>query len=229
MPRTCRFGRKNQVSAASPCAFWTRTHRGAGKSPYPTRCLPGPERRFPVVNGRDAVNDLLHTLRLDHSNLEDQVKGLVGLIGQFGISDVFMIDVLASEITKFGLPVPTPTPNPVLPKAVVSVSKSLPEYDEAERVAVASSKTIHYRDRHDKMTNAVRLILHGADIKAGTHPDCKFDMNVIGYDGKRDLLIEAKPDPIGVPSGLELGNSWITGGPSLIAQHGHGVSHDYTA
>ncbi len=154
-----------------------------------------PKRRFPVVNGRDAVNDLLHTLRLDHSNLEDQVKGLVGLIGQFGISDAFMIDVLASEITKFGVTAPTPTPNPVPPKAVVSASKPLPEYDEAERIAVTSSKTIHYRDRHDSMTNAVRLILRAQGIEAGTDPNCRFDMNVVGYDGKRDLLIEAKPDP----------------------------------
>ena len=158
-------------------------------------CL-DPKRRFPVVNGREAVNDLLHTRRLDHSNLEDQVKGLVGLIGQFGISDAFMIDVRASEITKFGVTAPTPTPNPVPPKAVGPGSKPLPEYDEAERIAVASSKTIHYRDRHDKMTNAVRLILlHAQGIETGTDPNCKFDMNVISYDGKRDLLIEAKPDP----------------------------------
>ncbi|HWX55526.1 MAG TPA: hypothetical protein VN176_13125 [Verrucomicrobiae bacterium] len=157
-------------------------------------CL-DPKRRFPVVNGRDAVNDLLHTLRLDHSNLEDQVKGLVGLIGQFGTSDAFMIDVLASEIAKFGVAAPTPTPNPVPPNTVVSGSKPLPEYDEAERIAVISSKTIHYRDRHDRMTNALRLILPAQRIVAGTAPNCRFDINVIGYDGKRDLLIEAKPDP----------------------------------
>ena len=37
------------------------------------------------------------------AKLEDQVKGMMGLIGQLGLSDSFMIDVAADDIAGTGL------------------------------------------------------------------------------------------------------------------------------
>lgn len=44
-----------------------------------------------------------------------------------------------------------------------------------------------------KMTNALRSVLPKAKLEAGTHQDCRYDAMALGYDGDRDLLIEAKP------------------------------------
>ena len=41
----------------------------------------------------------------------------------------------------------------------------------------------------------MQLLPH-LQLRAGTSPDCRYDVLVLNYDGKgRDLLIEAKPDP----------------------------------
>ena len=75
----------------------TRPQRCCGERNKPLRCifLVAPPW---LINGRESVNRLLRALHLYNRNLEDQVKGMIGLIGQFGISDSFVIDVLADDI-----------------------------------------------------------------------------------------------------------------------------------
>jgi len=152
-------------------------------------CL-DPKMRFPVVNGREGVTKLLRKLHLAYSTLDDQVKGLIGIIGQFGISDALMLDVLAEDLKEITIG-ETIVPS----EAVVGPgSTSLPTYDEAERTAVLKSRTVMYRARHDRMTNALRSVLPKTKLEAGNHQDCRYDAMALGYDGDRDLLIEAKPD-----------------------------------
>jgi hypothetical protein len=64
-------------------------------------CL-DPSKRFPVINGRAAVRHLLRSLGAAMNDLTLQMKGMMGLIGHFGLSDSFMIDVLAEEIAALG-------------------------------------------------------------------------------------------------------------------------------
>jgi len=73
--------------------------------------------------------------------------------------------------------------------------KLLPSFDEAERHAVQQSTTIVYRNRHNKMTNAVRKLLTKYNVTQGTNQDCRYDLLVQGYNGQgRDLLVEVKPN-----------------------------------
>jgi hypothetical protein len=154
-------------------------------------CL-DPSRCFPVINGREAVHRLLTSLGVASSSPAVQVKGMINLIGHFGLSDAFMIDVLADDITELG---------PKLSKLrgetnELSEGTALPDYDEAERDAVIKSGTVHYRSRHNKMTKRLKQLCKGLELKAGTKVNCRYDVLVKNYDaGGRDLLMEVKPDP----------------------------------
>lgn len=156
-------------------------------------CL-DPGSRFPIINGREGVNRLLRALHLANRNLEDQVKGLINLIGQFGLSDSFMIDVLAADIVAVAPKVMVP-PEPSIEACDSPRGKSLPILDAAERRAVQKSATIVYRNRHNKMTNALKKFFEKNQLIEGTEEYCRYDVLVKKYDGtNRDLLIEVKPD-----------------------------------
>jgi hypothetical protein len=154
-------------------------------------CL-DPKCRFPILNGRQAVTRLLRRLELAHSGLSNQVRGLMGIIGQFGITDAFMLDTLSEEVIKHVHAVKRVEPR----KWNVAKESPLRSYDEEERKAVRESQTITYRKRHDRMTNALGRIFKGFDFVTKSSPAGRCDAFVRNYDGAaRDLLVEAKPEP----------------------------------
>ena len=154
-------------------------------------CL-DPRGRFPVVNGRAEVNQLLGKMQLSSNDLETQVKGLVGLIDRFGISDAHMIDVCAEEIEEGA----KDFPKAALPSMNGTEGRPLEEYDESERVALKESGTVQYRNRHNKMTNALTAIFAVLGPEQGRMSNNRYDVLLRNYDGTgRDLLIEIKPDP----------------------------------
>jgi hypothetical protein len=59
-------------------------------------CL-DPKLRFPIVNGESGVKRRLAKLNLSNGSLEEKVRGLTGIIGQFGIIDAFALDVMSDE------------------------------------------------------------------------------------------------------------------------------------
>lgn len=154
-------------------------------------CL-DPKRKFPIINGEDGVNQRLSSLHLMNSSLDDQVKGFIGLIGQFGLVDAFAVDTMTEDqMTQ----ITQRAQNTHKPSNSIAKGTTLPVFDEAERKAVQDSKTIVYRKRHNKMTNRLQELLPGHKLDEGTSPDCRYDVLVTNYDGNgRDLLIEAKPD-----------------------------------
>jgi hypothetical protein len=154
-------------------------------------CL-DPRSRFPVVNGRTEVNQLLERMGLASHSLEIQVHGLIGLVDRFGISDAHMIDVCAKEIAEEAKNLKTAPPQ----NANDVEGHPLEEYDASERLAVKESGTQLYRNRHKKMTNA--LINTFAVLKPidGRKTNNKYDVLLRNYNKEgRDLLIEIKPDP----------------------------------
>jgi hypothetical protein len=154
-------------------------------------CL-DPSGRFPIINGQSSVRKLLHRFRLDHSGLESQTKGFINLIGQLGISDALVIDVLAEELSELSWNLGENQPD----APGDDEGSALQDLDEAERTATINSGTIQYRARHRRMTKAIKKLLSEFALKQGNKPDCMYDVLVKSYDGKkRDLLIEAKPDP----------------------------------
>ena len=171
-----------------------------GKEAHPSTILTpmiaclDPMERFPVINAREGVRNLLHAYKLSNVDLVGQVKGMVGLIGQLGISDSFMIDVLAEFIAKDG-PKEVKTLVSTKPSKTDIIESELPIFDEAERKAVKNSSTVTYRNRHNKITNLFKSIFETYEILRGTSHNCKYDMLMKNYDGNgRDLLIEAKPE-----------------------------------
>lgn len=154
-------------------------------------CL-DPRLRFPIVNGEHGVKRRLDKLGLTNRSLADKVHGLIGLIGQFGISDAFALDVMNDEqidkITKR---------KPKAPKAVPVGSKGteLSHFDDEERKAILKGQELVYRKRHNTMTNALGTLLPALTMTQGDRQECRFDVLISNYDaGGRDLLIEAKPD-----------------------------------
>src|ERR1017187_7402379 len=109
-------------------------------------CL-DPSNYFPVINGRDAVRRLLTSLGVASGSVRVQLKGMLNLIGRFGLSDALMIDVLADDIVQLGSKLSKLQGE----TNEISEGMALPDYDQAERDAVIKSGTVHYRARHNQM------------------------------------------------------------------------------
>lgn len=150
-------------------------------------CL-DPKSRFPILNGREAINSLLRKLHLAHSNLADRAKGLIGIIGQ---KDAFMLDVMSEDVIN-RVPLLKRLSKKTAPQKIHE--SPLRNYDEEERKAVLASKTATYRMRHNKMTTGLNRIFSSFSPTTETSPAGRCDAIIKEYDGSRDLLIEAKPD-----------------------------------
>lgn len=162
---------------------------GAGVLLTPLIACLDPKNRFPILNGREAVNSLLKKLHLGHRNLSDQTKGLLGIIAQ---KDAFMLDVMSEEVIK-RVPLLKRLTSKTMPQKVHE--SPLRNYDEEERKAVLASKTATYRKRHNKMTTALNRIFSLFNPTTETSPAGRCDVVIKNYEGAtRDLLIEAKPD-----------------------------------
>jgi len=167
-------------------------HKSPGDILTPLVAFIDPYSRFPMINGRKGVQALLRKLGLAGRNLKEQLRGMTGLIGRFGISDAFMLDVLADEIKKIA-------PRLNIPVAVKVVAPSrgsaLPDFDTSEREYLLQASTIRYRQRHNKMMQGLKKILNGFKLTQGNKPDCRWDLLVERYEETgRDLLLELKPD-----------------------------------
>jgi hypothetical protein len=103
-----------------------------------------------------------------------------------------MVDVLAERIVGMAGKLAKVLPEE---EAQQGHGSSLPYLDEDERESVQKSKTVLYRNRHNKMTNALRQLCKPRELKQGTLRDCRYDVLIENYDGAgRDLLLELKPD-----------------------------------
>jgi hypothetical protein len=81
-------------------------------------------------------------------------------------------------------------------KMIGGSGSPLPRFDDAEVSAAIKARTIAYRRRHNKMTNALKRLWSRFELKRGNHSDCLYDVLVENYNGTgRDLLLELKPDP----------------------------------
>lgn len=170
----------------------SRSHASPGNALTPLIASLDPHRRFPIVNGRQAVQALLGRLGLVGRNLEAQVRGMTGLVGKFGISDALMLDVLADEIRKVARKLNVP----IVIKIVAPDSGSdISDLDADERKYLHKAGTVTYRNRHNKMIRNLKKILAEFKLTQGSKQACRWDVLVEGYDSTgRDLLLEAKPD-----------------------------------
>ena len=155
-------------------------------------CL-DPKRRFPVVNGETGVKTRLAKLRLTGRDLEEQVRGLIGLIGRFGIADAFDLDTM--DDNRFDAVLKRISDSAKSPISE-SVVKKLRDRDESEIRAVLKAREVVSRRRHNLMTRRISECLPNLSMSDGEAKHYLYDIVIFNYDSSgRDLLIEAKPDP----------------------------------
>lgn len=148
--------------------------------------------RAPIINGRKVW--LLSRLRLASSSLVEQFDGLVGLIGQAGISDAFDLDVADEEEIAEALNEAIKRPKQTLHQAI---ARKLTDRRDEDVEYLRSVDTVNMRRLHNNMTNALRLVCknEGLTIEEGSEPRCLFDAIIREYVGtERHLLIEVKTD-----------------------------------
>jgi len=110
-------------------------------------CL-DPRKRFPILNGEAGVNQRLAKLGLKHAGLKEQVRGFIGLIGQFGLTDAFAVDTMTeAQMQHITKRVKHRSESP----KVKGNGAPLVVFDEEERKAVIESSTVFYRKRHNKI------------------------------------------------------------------------------
>jgi hypothetical protein len=158
-------------------------------------CL-DPRRRFPVLNAAQHVKQLLGQLDISGKSLADKYDALVALIGQKGIQDSFMIDVLGPDVRLFRpRKKPLSTQKDSKPHASFREqkrSRPLAERDAAEVKVIGRTLSYIMKRTHDKMTNALKQLLEGRyELEQGTERNM-FDALVRAYRPGRDLLVEAK-------------------------------------
>ncbi len=151
-------------------------------------CL-DPRFRFPLVAKYEEVLKLHRKLGIATRSLSEQIHALVPLIGQYGIKDVFMLDVVSGRLAERALP---------KPKDSIGVrerqsDRELDEKDDNDISILIRTQTIKARRLHNAMTNRLtRFCTHaGLKIYEGTG-QYRYDALVKNYDSNNDLLIEAK-------------------------------------
>lgn len=150
-------------------------------------CL-DPRNRFPIINKNDDVIKLHNRLRINSESLENKFNTLIGLIGQFGIKDALMLDVVSGKLADMDI------------KQSVSVKSSETEKhlslkDDSDIKILTKSLSKKAKRIHNAITNAlIDKIKEKYKFKILEGPqNNKYDALIKNYDNNgRDLLIEVK-------------------------------------
>jgi hypothetical protein len=147
-----------------------------------------PRARAPIINAREEVRAKLRNLRLANSTLGEQCRGLVGLLGQAGLRDVFALD--AATPSELGNIRPA---RPLRRRRARFSRRTLRRHVDDDIEFVSKAKKIIQRRRHHTMTNSLRAICGELKLEEGAGAPCLFDALLHAYeDTERSLLIEVK-------------------------------------
>jgi hypothetical protein len=162
-----------------------------------------PRLRFPVINGRKPIKDLLRLRGVRGAPLAVKFDTMVELIGTNGWKDAADVDSALNEYADIAL---FATPGQAVTLVKVSQplrskptdGKDLTVRDEADQTSISAERTDTKRRLHNKMTNRL-LELFGEEYKCkeGCSQEALYDVMVVAYvedkDGSTDdLLIEVK-------------------------------------
>ena len=146
-------------------------------------CL-DPHGRFPIVNAQTA--DLLKLIR--HNTDITGVLALRRLIGKFGISDSFDLDVYSSNLDKPSLQ----------SKRGVTVgppqSRSVGLKSEEQSIAEYAKRKVVIRKKHNELTNKFKLAVEWKHELL----ERDYDILIENWRRGRLLLIEAKSETVGL-------------------------------
>jgi hypothetical protein len=178
-----------------PCIPKANTDGSAMKAEYfltPAFFVLDPDIRFPIVNGRKTVQNLLRVLEVKDASLVAQFSAMSYLYGKGGIKDAADIDQVGGDAADFVSTKSRPASKQLLAKRKPGDERNLPLKDEADLHAFRDAMTMKHRRIHNELTNKLRDSLKHFTLFEGKTWECKYDVLVKHYDNKNDLLIEVK-------------------------------------
>lgn len=150
--------------------------------------------RFPIINGRTSVKKLLASQGVANATLEEKHDAMINLYGRGGIRDAADLDQVASDFDDLSSLATAPGSGPargLLSEKPIS-GRSLPLKDEADITVLQKALTRSRRKAHNQLTNGLRELWRQHTLLEGKDKAALFDVLVKAFDGKHDLLIEAK-------------------------------------
>ena len=144
--------------------------------------------KFPIINGREDVKELLKSIGVSDKNLAEQAKYMMKLYGKQGIRDAADIDCLGESIKSF-----VGKNKHIIHKQ--KHGKIMPMKDENDIKVIRKAATKRQKQEHNKLTNKLREELVLYTLYEGKEQSCRYDVLVKGYHYRNDevdLLIEVK-------------------------------------
>ena len=143
--------------------------------------------KFPIINGREDVKELLKSIGVSDKNLAEQAKYMMKLYGKQGIRDAADIDCLGESIKSF-----VGKNKHIIHKQ--KHGKIMPMKDENDIKVIRKAATKRQKQEHNKLTNKLREELVLYTLYEGKKQSCMYDVLVKNYhnDDDVDLLIEVK-------------------------------------
>ncbi|EHA1126886.1 hypothetical protein FG475_17450 [Vibrio navarrensis] len=157
----------------------------------PTFFALDPDILFPLINGSDGVKALLKKLNVRQKNLRVQYDAMVKLINTNGIDDAADLDQINQDMVDFLSLKGKPAAKGLL-KPRVKEDEALNLKDDDDIVSLYAARQITQKRIHNKLTNQLTLTLSDFTLTEGKDKSCMYDVMVKKFDGKSDLLIEAK-------------------------------------
>lgn len=150
-------------------------------------CL-DPRQRFPVANKAKHVTGLHRKLGITLFALPDKIDTLIQLIGQYGISNALMLDVVSNQLLGMKL---EGSPSPEFHK---EKEKDLTTKDTDDVDVIIHARSIKAKRLHNKMTNQLKKLCESAKLKIKEGDKLyPYDALIVDYDGHgKDILVEAK-------------------------------------
>lgn len=148
-----------------------------------------PQIKFPIINGRKSVQNLLKKLNQSNSGLVAQFNAMSKLIGTNGIQDAADLDQLGERLHDFI----DAEDKPAIKKLLEIKHRDLPVKDASDIKIITHEATTVKSRIHNDLTNNLREILRGFTLTEGVNDVCQYDVIVERYDPKgNNLLIEVK-------------------------------------
>ena len=148
-----------------------------------------PQIKFPIINGRKSVQNLLKKLNQSNSGLVAQFNAMSKLIGTNGIQDAADLDQVGEDLPDFI----EAEQKPAIRKLLEIKHRDLPVKDASDIEVITKEATITKSRIHNQLTDALKLTLKHYTLYEGGSDICKYDVMVKRYDSKgNDLLIEVK-------------------------------------
>lgn len=144
--------------------------------------------RFPFINKNENVIELHKKVGINSKSISEKIKTLSGLIGQYGVEDSLMLDVIG-----YRLPFNSVKTERWESNKYQSTTELKHKGDSDIEYFRKSNQTTLTR-LHNSMTNAFLEITRrlGKETREGNKRNM-YDILILNYNGKgRDLLIEAK-------------------------------------